>query len=446
MSIKTLLMPHISQRLLSRGRLVQQRAKAERKRVAAGLPHQVHYFHQVDDPYSALTAAALQILVARYDIALCPHVVSPPPDAAAPERDKLVAYSRRDAALLARHWGLGYVDPGRQPAERSLVEVGCALVAAIEDGRFLDVVAPLSQALWLHPDAPLATWEAARGLRQVSPEAWVAHRRASDALRNKWGHYLGATFYYGGEWYWGIDRLHHLELRLQALCQRRSGSVELMFAPRQDVRSPVDVVNAPVIDFFFSLRSPYSAIVAPRVFELSRLTGAPVRLRYVLPMVMRGLPVPQAKRMYIAQDAAREAFSRGIPFGRLNDPVGRPTERGLALIPLAERQGKGPAYVLSFMQGVWSEGIDAGSDRGLRRIAERAGLAWSHVQAALQDEGWRQIADLNRRALSDLGLWGVPSFHADGVAVWGQDRLWVVQDAVLAYHQPQSTLLNGETD
>ena len=90
MSLKTLLLPPISQRLLSRERLQQQRAKAERTRVAAGLPHQVHYFHQVDDPYSALTAAALSLLVARYDIALCPHVVSPPPDSAAPERDKLV--------------------------------------------------------------------------------------------------------------------------------------------------------------------------------------------------------------------------------------------------------------------------------------------------------------------------------------------------------------------
>lgn len=436
MSLKTLLLPPISQRLLSRERLQQQRAKAERTRVAAGLPHQVHYFHQVDDPYSALTATALKLLVARYDIALCPHVVSPPPDSAAPERDKLVTYSRRDAALLARHWGLDYTDPGRQPAEGNCSVVGCALVAALEDGRFLDVVAPLSQALWQHPDAPLATLDSGKGLRQVAPEALAEHQRASDALREKWGHYLGATFYYGGEWYWGIDRLYHLELRLQALCQRRSGSVELMFAPSPDVRSPVELVNAPVIDFFFSLRSPYSAIVVQRVFELSRLTQAPVRLRFVLPMVMRGLPVPQAKRMYIARDAAREAFARGVPFGRLNDPVGRPTERGLALIPLAERYGRGQAYVLSFMQGVWAEGIDAGTDRGLRHIAERAGLAWSHAKAALQDEGWRATADANRQEMLALGLWGVPSFLVDGVAVWGQDRLWAVQEAVLAYHHP----------
>jgi len=144
------------------------------------------------------------------------------------------------------------------------------------------------------------------------------------------------------------------------------------------------------------------------------------------------LPVPKAKRQYIAHDAAREAHVRGIPFGRLNDPVGRPTERGLALIPLAERLGLGEAYLVSVMQGVWAEGLDAGSDRGLRTIAERAGLTWTDAQAALKDEAWRATAEVNREAMFALGLWGVPSFHVGDTAVWGQDRLWAVQDALLA--------------
>ena len=148
-------------------------------------------------------------------------------------------------------------------------------------------------------------------------------------------------------------------------------------------------------------------------------------------MAMRGLPVPREKRAYISLDAAREARSRGIPFGRLNDPLGRPTERGLALIPLAERAGKGQDYLSSFMRGVWSEGIDAGSDRGLRRIVERAGLAWDEARPALADDSWRAVAESNRAEMFALGLWGVPSFHVAGVAVWGQDRLWAVQEALL---------------
>ena len=109
-----------------------------------------------------------------------------------------------------------------------------------------------------------------------------------------------------------------------------------------------------------------------------------------------------------------------------------PKDDRRALIPLAEHAGVAQAYLLSFMRGVWSEGIDAGSDRGLRRIAERAGLSWTDAQAALDDQAWRAIAEANRSEMFALGLWGVPSFRVGQTAVWGQDRLWAIQQAVQA--------------
>ncbi len=427
MSIKSWLMPAISQRLLSRDRLLRQRERAERVRARGSRPHLLHYFHQVDDPYSALTASILPRLLARYDIELRPHLVGAPPDNAAPERAKLIAYSRRDAQLLARHWGLEFDDAGAQPTEQACALAAAQLLVAIEAGDFVQRAGPLSAALWRGALPDDRANPPVQGLVQ-------AQQAEANDLRKRMGHYLGATFHYAGEWYWGIDRLHHLEQRLQALGLARQGVNDLMFVPAADLSTPVLLPSPAPIDFFFSLRSPYSAIVAQRVFDLGRRTGAQVRLRYVLPMVMRGLPVPREKRSYISQDAAREAFVRSIPFGRLNDPLGRPTERGLALMPLAERQGKGQAYVLSFMQGVWAEGIDAGSDRGLRRIAERSGLSWDDGLQALKDEAWRQVAEQNRQEMAALGLWGVPSFKVGECAVWGQDRLWAVQEALLKNH------------
>jgi 2-hydroxychromene-2-carboxylate isomerase len=366
--------------LLSSERQLRLRAKAEKKRTADNAPHVVHYFHQHDDPYSLLLAAVLPQLQARYRITLHTHIVTAPSDAAAPDRARLQAYSVRDAELLAHRFG----------------------------------IPPFGQRAALATD-PSETQEQA------------------DRLRSKLGHYLGATLYYGGEWYWGIDRLHHLEARLQGLGLQTDESVQgAMFAPPADLAQPVSLDNPPPIEFFFSMRSPYSAIVAPRVFELGRLTGAPVHLRYVLPMVMRGLPVPREKRLYIVHDTAREARRLGIPFGRLNDPVGKPTERGLALMSLAIAQGKGPDYLRSFMHGVWAQGLDAGSDVALKTIATRAGLDWSACQSALKDESWRTVAEVNRQEMLDLGLWGVPSFRMGNTSVWGQDRLWAVQEAVLA--------------
>ena len=437
MSIKTLLMPAITQRLLSADRLLARRARAERRRLARCEPHRLHYFHQADDPYSALTAQALPRLLARYALELQPHVVGAPAGSAAPERAKLVAYSRVDAQRLAPQHGLVFADPLEQPPQAALDRATAVLVAAAQTGRFAEVAGPVSDSLWRDEARPsIADHDAAE------PAAVSAHLASSQATRDQLGHYLGATFFYGGEWYWGLDRLHHLETRLQALGAQKTPQDGLLFAPSTDLQVAAPAAPGAAIDFFFSLRSPYSAIVAPRVFDLGRLTGAPVHLRYVLPMVMRGLPVPRVKRTYIALDAAREARLRSIPFGRLNDPVGQPTERGLALIPLAERLGRGADYVLSFMRGVWAEGIDAGSDRGLRRIAERAGLAWADCQAALRDEAWRAAAERHREQLFALGLWGVPSFRVGATAVWGQDRLWAVREAL---RQPPSSDYPGAT-
>jgi 2-hydroxychromene-2-carboxylate isomerase len=238
------------------------------------------------------------------------------------------------------------------------------LVAAIHSGRFIEVAGVLSESLWQNVLRPEDTNGLPLLLEPAPPSVAATHLDESDALRQRLGHYLGATFFYGGEWYWGIDRLHHLDARLSDLGIQRPGVPAPLFPAIPDLKEPVKLSRAPAIDFFFSLRSPYSAIVAQRVFELGRLTGATVNLRYVLPMVMRGLPVPADKRKYISRDAAREAFVRGVPFGRLSDPVGRPTERGLALMPYAIQMGQGQSYVLSFMRGVLAEGIDAGTDRG----------------------------------------------------------------------------------
>jgi 2-hydroxychromene-2-carboxylate isomerase len=426
MSLKSLLLPAFTERLLSRPRLLAKRARAEQRRLARRGRHEVHYFHQVDDPYSALAASVLPRLVARYDLELVPHVVGPPPDEAAPDRERLVAYSRKDAQLLAEthRERLAFRDTGEQPPAAAVARATALLVAAIDARRFADLAEHVSTSLWTGTDFTST-------LVPSSAETVASHVAGAEALRKRLGHYLGATFFYAGEWYWGIDRLYHLEKRLQLLGAQRSGIRGLLYPPRKDLDEETPLASPPPIDFFFSLRSPYSAIVAPRVFALGRLTGAEVRLRYVLPMVMRGLAVPRAKRMYIVHDVAREAFERGLPFGRLNDPLGKPTERGLALLAHAMRADKGEAFVTSFMRGVWAEGLDAGSERGLRTIAERAGLPWDDARAALADDAWRSTAEANRAEMFELGLWGVPSFRVGDVTTWGQDRLWVVEEALL---------------
>jgi len=363
--------------------------KARRRGAARAV---IEYFHQPDDPYSHLAAQVLEPLRAAFDIDLRVHLVAPPAADAAPDAVRLQAYARRDAAMLARAHGLDFPDEFSQPT-------------AATGGLPFRVDTPLDVAL-------------AEGT----------------ARRAKLGHYLGAMFHFEGEWYWGIDRLPHLAARLAANGLSRPGVAPALPAQLHETGATTVSGRKLRLDFFASLRSPYTYLAAARARRLAEAYGAEFRIRYVLPMVMRGLPVPRAKRLYIVLDAKREAERLGLPFGRIKDPVGKGVERGLAVLAGAIALGKGAAFLESFLAGAFAEGIDATTDRGLTMLAARAGLSAADVAAALKDETWRQVADSNRQELLDLGLWGVPSFRVnDGPAHWGQDRLWAIENDLRAF-------------
>ncbi len=239
-----------------------------------------------------------------------------------------------------------------------------------------------------------------------------------------------------------MDRLHHLEARLvQAGLAVGTPAAQLAPPPPLQWQRPPPAARQPQLRFYLSLRSPYTYLAAAPVRRLAEHYGADLHLCFVLPMVMRGLPVLRARRLYIVRDAKREAERLGLPFGCIVDPVGEPTERGLALLHHAIGLGRGPALAESFLQGVFADGVDAGSTGGLLNITRRAGLTPAQVEAAQADIAWRAVAEGHRTALLDAGLWGVPSFRVDDrPAVWGQDRLWVVEDDLLAALQPARSI------
>jgi 2-hydroxychromene-2-carboxylate isomerase len=377
MSLKSFIVPRVAQKLLGEDRLNKQRAKFERTRLTNGESHKVQFFHDPSDPYSQLLEKVLPRFKENYQIEIITHLVSPPDDGAAPEREKLIKYSKMDVMRLAKKAGIDFDVQDRSPATNTTV---------------------------------------------------------SDARREKLGHYLGGTLYYGGEWYWGLDRLHYLEARLTQLGARKDGATGPIYQPPT---TPVSSGNTGAeLHWYLSFRSPYTAIVRDRVKTLADTYGAELKLRFVLPMVMRGLPVPPNKKKYIPFDTAREARRLGVPFGRIMDPVGRPVELGYSLLPWAREQGRGYDFANAFLSCVWSEGVDAGSHVGLQKIVERAGLNWGEAKDILGNDDWRREAETNRLEMMERGIWGVPSFRVVDTVTWGQDRLWVIEHALQKQIKP----------
>lgn len=414
MSLKSLLVPRIAAIVTGEKWLKRNRAMQESRRVAAAAPHTVDYFHEAADPYSHLAAQVLAEFAARYDIALKVHLAGPPADWAAPERAQLEAYARQDAARLAGRAGLRFTDSGTQPSPDIVQRANAQLAAAIAAGTFLADAPRIGDQLWAGT---------------LSGPAGAVDLATGTARREELGHYLSGTFHYGGEWYWGVDRLHFLETRLTELGARKPGTGdELIFPPPVAPSGSARPLKPLELHYYLSFRSPYTYIVAARAKALADAYGAELKLRYVLPMVMRGLPVPQMKRRYISLDTAREARRLGVPFGKIVDPVGRPVERGYSILPWAREQGRGFEFCHAFLSGVWSQGIDAGTDAGLRHIVEAAGLDWTAARLQLDSDVWRAEAEANRAEMTSLGVWGVPSFRVGDVITWGQDRLWVIEN------------------
>ena len=416
-------------KLIKPQRIIKQRLKVEKYRLAKGGQHIVEYFHQLDDGYSFLAAQVLQALCQRYDIELRCHLVTGPTGNNSVEPELLRQLSQYDANLIAPHYGLASLGDNQLPDQKT-IQRAQSILAAQSSADFAALAVDVSAALWAGDKAMLS--KLAEQYGSVSAQQCQAHVIAGNARRAELKHYSGAMFYYGGEWYWGIDRLHYLEQRLSELGVDRDPSVAKLM-PRLKVESGQhkDCGNL-TLEVYPSLRSPYTAIAFDQTLKLAEKTGVKLVVRPVLPMVMRGVPATREKGVYIFTDVAREARSAGVAFGDFYDPIGEPVRRCYSLYPWACKQGLGNQLLSSFLSCAFAKGINTNNDRGLKQVVEQAGLDWSVAKTMLGQTDWQAVVEDNRQAMYKAGLWGVPSYqllNSQGesvLAVWGQDRLWLV--------------------
>lgn len=402
------------------------------RRAVAGLrqqikkePRRLDFYYDLADPWSYLLAQAVARLVEAYPVELGFHVVTPPASDVDPQPGMRVKHAVRDAQLLAEYWNLEF--PGKkEPDPGALREVGSALIRERPAKEQLRAAIELAQAMWSGDRKQLTKLLGTWGTESTNSIAPILN--ANYAELREAGHYQGAMLAYGGEWYWGIDRLPYLE---QVLARDFGTSAPPVVTLRPDAeRAALALSSKPTAELqcemWLSFRSPYSYLAVEQIEGV--LDGMPLQLRPVLPMVMRGLPVPRIKTFYIVRDAKREADRLGIPFGELCDPIGPGAENCIALAYWAEQRGRQLAFIKSAMRGIWAEARDMTEYVDLRYVVERAELPWAEAKEALGAPEARKWAQNNAADLAVIGLWGVPSFRCGDFVAWGQDRLPLLAD------------------
>jgi 2-hydroxychromene-2-carboxylate isomerase len=415
--------------LLSRRTRTAARWLREMRRRLLRQPHVVSAFLQLDDPYSYLLAHYLPSLVEHYDITLRLYLSESRGDEYQPAPDMLAEYAAMDCERLAHELGIPFLDKGASPPVEHRLSMLDTIAGCHGKANFDDELLQALSAFWRGDAEAAARRSPGAGMKGLSDRLINDSKKRQDRL----GHYNSATLHYAGEWYWGVDRLHYLLERLDELGVARTDAKSRMLSSISHamqvtlpVAPPTAAKRLPPLELFHSIRSPYSYLSLARVFEIAAAFGLELKVRPVLPMVMRGMKVPTLKLLYIVKDAAREAERRGIAFGNVADPVGAGAERCLAVFHYAESEGRGREFLLNAGVAIWSKAIDVATDAGMRKVTGKTGLSWPEVKAAMNDDAWRDAVEENRESMTASGVWGVPAVRMGDFIAWGQDRDWLL--------------------
>ncbi|MBA2545083.1 MAG: DsbA family protein [Deltaproteobacteria bacterium] len=398
-----------------------------KERISGGASQRtLDFYIDIADPWSYLTAQAVSRLIQAYPVELAVHIVTPPASDVDPAPVLRPGQAVRDAQQLAQYWDLEF--KGTKSADPGMVrDVGTTLIRDRPAADQLRIAIDLLAALWAFDKKKLGTLLNEHGAESHGSIAPIVN--ANYAKLRKAGHYQAGMISYKGVWYWGIDRLPYLEAEL---ARDLGTDVAHVVTPRpQSDRGPLSISDKPLTcELWFSFRSPYSYLALEQIETVLAPYKIPLVLRQIAPMVVRGLAVPQVKRMYIVKDAKREADRLGIAFGEICDPLGKGVDHCLAIQHWANkhRPDLAMAFARSAMRGSWAEARDLAEYVDLKVVVERAGLPWEEVRAALEDPEAVKVHTANAADLAVIGLWGVPSYRCGDFIAWGQDRLPLLAD------------------
>ena len=165
------------------------RTSAEAKREKENRPHDVFYFHKVDDPYSHLTINYIDKIKSTFDVALKPVLVGEENAEAVHEPTLYNIYCLEDAKRIAPFYDLEL--SAEYYPSKELIDQSNSILTAVEEDNFSEVAKKVSSALWTGDQESLDTLSS----HYVStPTEVVKKLEEGNKIRNEKGYYFGSAF------------------------------------------------------------------------------------------------------------------------------------------------------------------------------------------------------------------------------------------------------------
>lgn len=195
------------------------------------------------------------------------------------------------------------------------------------------------------------------------------------------------------------------------------------------------------IDYYISLRSPWTHLGAARLEAMAARHGAdlrvfPVDFGAIFP-ASGGLPLPKRapqRQAYRMAELKRWRAHLGIPI-QLEPRHARADEAMAAAAVIAARETIGDAAAVALahrvLRAVWEEEADIADPATLSRLIGEAGL---NADALTRPDGqarWAERRARDTEAALARGVFGAPTYvvgdEISGEMFWGQDRLDFVE-------------------
>ena len=182
------------------------------------------------------------------------------------------------------------------------------------------------------------------------------------------------------------------------------------------------------VAFYFDFVSPYSylALTQARRFEAEHGVRFDVRpVVYSKLLDANGLVGPaerEAKRRYTFADIVRVAHRLGVPL------VGPPVHpfrslEALRALTLWREDERALDLAVALSSACWGEGRDLTQMPVVESVASVAGFDAGRLAERTADDRIKQALVDATAAAVDAGVFGVPTFVANGEMFWGQDRM-----------------------